>query len=127
MAMRDDFPESGEEYMGGLSDGWRYETSFAGSNLQHTFEMIQTFLEEEGYDDIPLPADAKELLLFKIPTRNRQILLFENNGYVHNPIKILFPKSSRLKTQLTLQIFNEFAENHLIKFHNVLERLNHKE
>ena len=119
MTMRDDFPEAGVEYMGGLSDGWCYETAFAGSSLQHTYEMILAFLEEEGFGDVPTPANAEELLLFKIPTRNRQIVLFEDNGYVHNPIKILFPKSTRMKHKLTLRIYNELALNHLIRFHKV--------
>jgi hypothetical protein len=118
MALRDDFPPAKVEYMGGLSDGWCYETNFAGATLQATFEMIKTFLEEEGYGDIPLPADAEELLMFKIPTRNRQILMFEDNGYVHNPIKILFPPKSRIKNSLILKIYNELAPDHFLKFHN---------
>lgn len=119
MALRDDFPEAGEEYMGGLSDGWCYETSFAGASLQDSFDMIRRFLEEEGYDDVPLPADAEELLLFKTPIRNRQIVLFEDSGYVHNPIKILFPRTTRLKHQLILQLYNEQAPGHLVRFHRV--------
>lgn len=105
--------------MGGLSDGWCYETSFAGASLQDSFDMIRRFLEEEGYDDVPLPADAEELLLFKTPIRNRQIVLFEDSGYVHNPIKILFPRTTRLKHQLILQLYNEQAPGHLVRFHRV--------
>ncbi len=122
MALRDDFPKAKEEYMGGLSDGWCYETNFAGASLEVSFNMVKTFLEEEGYGDIPLPADAEELLLFKIPTRNQQILMFEDNGYVHNPIKILFPNKNRIKNTLILRIYNELAPNHLLKFHKVEER-----
>lgn len=122
MAMRDDFPIAGEEYMDGTSDGWCYETTFAGSSIQHSLEMIAMFLEEEGYGDIPLPTTADELLLFKIPTRNRQILLFEDNGYVHNPIKILFPRDGRKRTKLILQVYNELEKDHLIRFHRVIER-----
>ena len=122
MALRDNFPLKGEEYLGGISDGWLYETTFAGASLEKSYEMIKTFLDEEGYEDIPLPNDAEELLLFKIPTRNRQIILFEDNGYVHNPIKILFPKNSRIRSKLILQVFNEEVTNHLLRFHSVLER-----
>jgi len=43
MALRDDFPESKEEYMGGLSDGWCYENIFAGATMQVAFDMIKTF------------------------------------------------------------------------------------
>ena len=90
MALRDEFPPIGSEYLGGESDGWEYRTTFAGSTLQQSYEMVCQFLEEEGYEEIPLPRNAEELILFRIPTRNKQILMFEDNGYVHNPIKILF-------------------------------------
>ncbi len=122
MALRDDFPRVGEEYMGGLSDGWCYETVFAGSSLDQTLDMIRAFLEEEGYGDVPLPASGDDLLLFKTPTRNRQIVLFEDNGYAHNPVKILFPTKSRIRNQLYLRIYNEMYPNHLLKFHKVYER-----
>ena len=92
MALRTAFPNKGEEYLGGESDGYEYRTVFSGSNLEATYEMIVQFLKEEGYEDIPLPRNAEELKLFRLPTRNKQILLFEDNGYVHNPIKILFPE-----------------------------------
>lgn len=105
--------------MGGLSDGWCYETAFAGATLQDSFEMVRQFLEEEGYEEVPLPADAEELLLFKTKVRNRQIVLFEDSGYVHNPIKILFPRTPRLKHQLILQVYNEQAPRHLARFHRV--------
>lgn len=120
MALRDNFPPAGDEFMGGYSDGWCYETVFAGSNLQHSLDMIATFLEEEGYGDVPLPNSAEDLLLFKIPTRNRQIVLFEENGYAHNPVKILFPEKSKIKSKLILRIYNEAIPDHLIKFHNVI-------
>ncbi len=124
MGLRNNFPDTGE-YMGGYSDGWCYETAFMGSSLQHCFDMVRIFLEEEGYGHIPLPADAKELLLFKIPTRNRQIILFEDNGYVHNPIKILFPANDRKQKKLLLQVYNELLPDHLIRFHKVVERRKH--
>lgn len=122
MALRDDFPPAGTDYMGGHSDGWCYETSFAGSSLDNSLNMIRAFLEEEGFGEIPLPESGEDLLLFKIPTRNKQILLFEDNGYIHNPIKILFPTKSRIKNQLYLRIYNELAPNHFLKFHNLYER-----
>jgi len=122
MALRDDFPAAGTDYMGGESDGWEYKTTFAGSSLQATYEMVVQFLQEEGYPDIPLPADAEELQLFRWPTRNKQVLLFMDNGYVHNPIKILFPLDGRKRTTLTLCVYNENAPNHLLKFHGLYEK-----
>lgn len=121
MALREEFPPAGSDYMGGESDGWEYKTTFAGSNLENTYEMVRLFLEEEGYEDIPLPKDAKELELFRLQTRNKQILLFEDNGYVHNPIKILFPLDARQKRTLILCLYNEADEQHLVKFHRVLK------
>ena len=107
--------------MGGSSDGYIYRTAFAGSSLQHSYDMVRQFLKEEGYADVPLPRDAKELSLFRLRTRNKQILLFADNGYVHNPIKILFPADRRKKSALFLRIYNEADPNHLVKFHGVLD------
>lgn len=117
LPMRKAFPAAGSDYMGGKSDGLVYQSTFSGGNLSSTYEMIRQFLEEEGYGDIPLPEDAKELLQFRLSTRNRQILLFEDNGYVHNPVKILFPIDGRQKRTLILELYNEAAEGHLLRFH----------
>ncbi|MCB9285337.1 MAG: hypothetical protein H6563_14805 [Lewinellaceae bacterium] len=117
MALRDEFPPAGSDYLGGESDGYVYRTVFSGSNLQATYEMVRLFLKEEGYGDLPLPADSAEMELFRLPTRNRQILLFEDNGYVHNPVKILFPIDRRQKRTLILEIYNEQADGHLLRFH----------
>jgi hypothetical protein len=122
MALREDFPEFGSDYLGGESDGYEYRTVFAGARLQQSYDMIRQFLKEEGYSDVPLPKDAQELELFRLPTRNKQILLFEDNGYVHNPIKILFPADRRKRSTLILCIYNEQYPDHLLKFHRVLER-----
>ena len=120
MALREDFPPAGAEYLGGESDGYVYRTVFAGSNLEQSYQMIRQFLQEEGYPDLALPADVEELKKFRLPTRNKQILLFEDNGYVHNPIKILFPVDARQKRTLILEIYNEAAERHLLRFHRRL-------
>ncbi|MCI5083972.1 MAG: hypothetical protein MRY78_19900 [Saprospiraceae bacterium] len=122
--MREDFPPAGSDYMGGESDGYEYRSVFGGSKLAHSYTMIRQFLEEEGYDDIPLPKDVEELKLFRLPTRNKQILMFEDNGYVHNPVKILFPMDGRKKNTLILCVYNEKDPNHLLKFHRVLEQRN---
>ncbi len=116
-SIREDFPTVKEAYMGGDSDGYEYKTTFAGSNLKHSYTMIKAFLEEQGYGEIPIPKDEEELKLFRLQTRNKQILLFEDNGYVHNPIKILFPPNRRNKRTLTLCIYNEADPEHLLKFH----------
>lgn len=120
-SMRVAFPSDGESYMGGVSDGKVYESTFAGRSLEDTYDMIRTFLQEEGYKDVPLPADVTELHAFQLSTRNRQVLLFEDNGYVHNPVKILFPMDRRKKSTLILKIYNEHADKHLLRFHNKWE------
>ena len=122
MALRDAFPLKGSNYMSGSSNGYEYKSIFAGSNLKLSYEMVRHFLQEEGYEDIPVPKDAEELALFRLPTRNKQILLFEDNGYVHNPIKILFPLDRRKRSTLILCIYNESDTEHLLKFHRILER-----
>lgn len=126
MALRDDFPEFGSDYLGGESDGYEYRTVFAGATLEHSYSMIRQFLKEEGYGEVPLPKDARELTFFRLPTRNKQILLFEDNGYVHNPIKILFPADRRKRSTLILCIYNENYPDHLLRFHRVLERHQNK-
>ena len=121
MPLRNQFPDAGEEYLGEASDGIVYRTSFAGGTLEQSFEMVRQFLAEEGFGELPLPKDVNELLAFRLKTRNRQILLFEDNGYKHNPIKILFPTDRRKKRVLILEIYNEKAPQHLLRFHNRLE------
>lgn len=122
MALRDNFPPAGIDYLGGESDGWEYRTVFAGSTLQATYNMVVQFLREEGYGDVPLPKDAEELKLFRWPTRNKQVLLFMDNGYVHNPVKILFPIDGRKRATLILAIYNEAEPHHLLKFHGLYEK-----
>lgn len=122
MALRDEFPEKDTEYLGGYSDGYEYKMVFSGSKLAYSYDMIRQFLREEGYEDLPLPKDAAELRKFRLTTRNKQILLFDDNGYVHNPIKIIFPNDPRKKSMLTLCIYNENDPQHLLKFHRIDER-----
>lgn len=117
MALRDGFPPEELEYLGGHSNGFEYKTVFSGMNLKYSYDMVKAFLEEEGYGDIPIPTTAEELDLFRLPTRNKQILLFEDNGYAHFPIKILFPIDGRQKRTLILSIFNEEVEDALLRFH----------
>ncbi|MBL7825572.1 MAG: hypothetical protein JNJ57_03005 [Saprospiraceae bacterium] len=117
--MRFHFPAAGSSYMGGVSDGNMYQSTFAGSSLAHTYSMIREFLKEEGYSDIPLPETAEELRLFK-KSRYPQLQLFDERGYIHNPIKILFPQPVKQRFSLLLVIFNEQAEKHLLRFHGLL-------
>ena len=120
MPLRENFPAAGTDYLGGESDGYEYCTVFGGARLETTYEMLRQFLQEEGYGDVPLPKDADELRLFRLPTRNKQILMFEDNGYVHNPIKILFPQDRRKRSSLILCVYNEADPQHLLKFHRIL-------
>lgn len=118
--IREAFPEAGATYLGGSSDGWEYRTVFAGTNLAHSYEMVKQFLQEEGYGNIPLPDTPADLRLFRRPKR-RQLCLFEEQGYVHNPIKILFPNDPRQRNTLILCLYNEQAPGHLLRFHRVGE------
>ncbi len=119
--IKDDFPIAGSDYEGGISDGWQYQTKFSGTTLNASLSMIKAFLEEEGYGDLPIPQTADELLCFRLATKQEQIVLFGDNGYVHNPIKILFDPSDKLTKRLILCIFNEKAENHLLRFHGKIK------
>lgn len=104
--------------MGGASDGWEYRTVFGGSRLAATYDMLRNFLNEEGYGDIPLPANADELKRFRRP-RQAQLQLFLEQGYIHNPIKILFPADRRQRNNLILCIYNEKVPGHLLRFHGL--------
>jgi len=81
MSLRTEFPAQSEEYLGGESDGLVYTSVFAGASLAHSYEMICQFLREEGYENVPVPKDVRELAQFRLNTRNRQILMYEDNGY----------------------------------------------
>ena len=117
VGIRHTFPAAGSAYQGGESDGYCYRTVFAGSSLAHTYDMVRQFLREEDYGHLPLPADLVELQAFQYKVRRSQILLFEDNGYVHNPIKILFPNNRKGNKQLILEVYNEAAPGHLLRFH----------
>jgi len=117
--MREQFPEAGSDYLGGHSTGWEYRSIFGGSKLVYTYEMVKQFLQEEGYGDVPIPATADELKLFRRP-RQSQLQLFAERGYIHNPIKILFSNERGQRNNLILCIYNEQAPDHLLRFHGVL-------
>lgn len=119
--MREQFPPAGTEYMGGSSDGWEYRSVFAGAKLAYSYEMVKQFLREEGYGDVPLPETADALRLFRRP-RALQLQLFGERGYVHNPVKILFPDDPRQRNTLILCIYNEGIKEHLLWFHGVVKR-----
>lgn len=116
--IREQFPPAGSSQLGGTSDGWEYRSVFAGSKLAYTYEMVKQFLREEGYGDVPLPETVEDLKLFRRP-RGKQLQLFGENGYVHNPVKILFPEGRR--NTLILCLYNEQAPQHLLRFHGLAE------
>ena len=117
--IRHSFPVAGEEREGGVSDGYCFRITFAAGRLEKSYEMVRAFLREQGYAGVPLPTDAGELRRFRLPPRLRQQLsLFGDNGYVHNPVKILFPVPAGHRGALTLEIYNERAEGHLLRFHH---------
>ena len=116
--IRRNFPAAGESYDGGLSDGYVYRITFAAGRLDRTYELIRVFLEEHGYGQVPVPADTKELRAFRLPPNLRQQLsLFGEDGYVHNPIRILFPREGTRRGALQLELYNEAEPGHLLKFH----------
>jgi hypothetical protein len=101
-----------------MSDGWEYRVVFTGNRLSDVYGMIRAFLEEEGYADVPIPANADELRLFK-PSKRAQPSLFDLHGYVHNPVKILFLPTKQRRLTLGLYLYNEQTEGHLLRFHGV--------
>ena len=119
-AIRYNFPAAGEEREGGTSDGYCYRITFAAGRLEATYAMVKTFLSEQGYGDVPLPADAAELRLFRQPPKLRhQLSFFGDNGYVHNPVKILFPVPAGHRGALIVELYDEGGSDHLLKFHRL--------
>jgi hypothetical protein len=118
LSIRTEFPEAGSDYQGGTSDGWEYRVVFTGNRLNDVYNMVRAFLEEEGYGDLPIPVNADELRCFK-SSKNAQPGLFDLNGYIHNPIKILFLPARQRRITLGLYIYNIAAEGHLLRFHGV--------
>ena len=81
--------------------------------------MVRQFLPDEGFGALPIPADAAELRLFKLP-KTRQTALFTESGYAHNPIKILFPTvGKRQRAALILCIYNPEMPGHFLRFHGL--------
>ncbi len=116
--IRHSFPKAGEEREGGTSDGYCFTITFAGGNLEKSYDLVRSFLREQGYAGVPLPANATELKSFKLPPKLRhQLSLFGDNGYVHNPVKILFPTAKGGRGTLILKIYNDREKQHLLKFH----------
>ncbi|WP_232826557.1 hypothetical protein [Lewinella sp. IMCC34183] len=116
--IRDRFPGAGEVRHGGASDGYCYRITFAAGRLAATYELLRAFLVEEGYANVPLPADVEELRRFRLPPKLRhQLSLFGEDGYVHNPVKVLFPPPGGRRGGLLLEIYDETATGHLLRFH----------
>ena len=119
--IRHSFPKAGEEREGGASDGYCFSITFAAGKLEKSYELVRSFLREQGYAGVPLPKSAEELRRFRLPPKLRhQLSLFGHNGYVHNPVKILFPVPAGNRGALVLEIYNEREEDHLLKFHHRL-------
>ncbi|MGB3799334.1 MAG: hypothetical protein WA952_05925 [Lewinella sp.] len=116
--VREDFPEAGSDRHGGCSDGYCYRIVFAAGRVERSYEMVRQFLDEEGYGDVPVPEDVAELKRFRLPPKLRhQLSLFGEDGYLHNPLKILFPGKGGKRGALVLELHNERTPGHLLRFH----------
>ena len=121
LQLRRNFPEAGQVAEGGTSDGYRYRIEFAAGRYEATYGLLVSFLREQGYANVVIPRDYNELKAFRLPAKLRhQLSLFGDDGYVHNPLKILFPKPAGRRGALVLELFNEADPQHLLKFHRKL-------
>lgn len=107
--------------MGGTSDGLIYTTAFAASSLDATLALIRAFLDEQGYPEVPIPRTGTEMLAFLQPEHGRHPHLFEQPDYAHNPVRLVFPRRDRLRRKLVVEIYNESAPEHLLRFHRRLD------
>jgi len=117
MALRHDFPPYGSRVLGGESDGLIYRTTFAGSSIEASLDMVRTFLQEEGYADIPLPSTGDEMLAFLRPEAGRPPSLFEEPSYAHFPVRLVLPRSDRRRRRIRCELHNEGAPDSLLRFH----------
>ena len=118
VSLRRDFPPAGSDRYGGTSDGYCLRVTFAAGRADRSYAMLRDFLREEGYGDVPLPADVEELRRFRLPPRVRvQLSLFGDDGYVHNPVKVLFPPPGGKRGALILEVYDERSAGHLLRFH----------
>jgi len=117
MAIRDNFPSLGSKIYGGESNGLVYTTAFFGTTLTSSYSMVQAFLSEQGYEDIPVPRHVDELRAFLLPAANQIHGLFDQPCYAHNPLRIAFVRGDRKRRKLILRLYNESAPNHLLRFH----------
>lgn len=116
--VRHAFPPAGSVAEGGHCDGYCYRIEFAAGRYAATYALIVTFLREQGYANVPIPRDVEELKAFRLPRKLRhQLSLFGEDGYVHNPLKILFPKPAGRRGALILELYDESATDHLLRFH----------
>lgn len=112
------FPAAGQRYEGGYSDGYCYRIVFSSGRFETSFNLLREFLWEEGFKGVPLPRDTEELLRFRLPPRLRhQLSFFGDNGYVHNPVKILFPVTPGRRGELILEVYDRGHPEHLLRFH----------
>ena len=117
MAIRHDFPPYGSAVHGGESDGLVYRTAFRGTSLDDTLAMVRAFLDEEGYANVPLPPGGAAMLAFLRPEEGRHPHLFERPDYAHNPVRLVLPARDRLRRKLVVELYNEAAPDHLLRFH----------
>lgn len=121
MTLRENFPPYGSEVLGGTSDGLVYTTAFVGTSLTATLGLIRLFLDEQGYAEVPLPRTDAEMLAFLQPERGCHPSLFEQPSYAHNPVRVTLPKRDRLRRKLVVELYNEAAPEHLLRFHRRLD------
>ena len=122
MSIRLNFPTETDDNQGGVSDGVVFTTVFAGSTYVNTFEMVKEFLKENDFGDLPLPKNFEELKLFRLKCMKNQLKLFDDIGYQHYPIKIIFPEPKKYpRKALMLKIYNENVEDNLLRFFGLLK------
>jgi hypothetical protein len=116
--LRYNFPTEAGEVEGGRSDGYCFRIVFGGGRYEKSYRMVKAFLVEQGYGTVPIPETVQELSLFRLPQKLRhQLSLFGEDGYVHNPVKILYPPPGGRRGSLILELFDEAAKDHLLRFH----------
>lgn len=115
------FPVAGATHLGGTSDGVRYRTLFGARTLSASYKLLRQFLTEQGYENLIIPADAEELSRFRHPPGNKAIKLFEEYGYQHFPVKIIFHPHMKKEHTLILYLYNEQVDDVLLQFHGVAD------
>lgn len=114
--IKNNFPAEMQRYRDGQSDGWIYHVDFCADSDEEVLNAVRTFLDEEGYSDVPLPPSPERLWWDYLRPNEDGIC----RKFIWHPI-IIGPSAYQVHA-LELRIFNENYPDHKEFWNNILSR-----